>query len=479
MNTVDTSILVVDDDPDVLFATARILKNAGYAVIQGTSGKEALSLSKHHQPDLILLDAVMPDISGIDVLKKLKKGKQTRQLSIILISSLRTGSQAQSEGMEAGADQYIARPIPNRELLARIRAFLRLKSVEKELEKHRNHLEELVDLRTQELKNEIRKKESAQKTLSRQTRSIALNNQIATIFLTAAQEDVFYKTQQLLCDAFHCQYGFIGYLNMEGDLVCPAVSKETWPFPTVIDPVIGPTIYHASDWCGIWNTALAKKTILIQNDPVSGFLPPSKFDNAVAAALMVEKKCIGLIGLANHKTGFAVHTLEQMKLICRFLAPVLSMFIQREKSKNQLKIHAKKLEEKNIALNVLLDNRDEDKKKLADTIMKNFDQLVFPYHHKLQSLRRKKEIQTLLKILEKNTIESLNPLERFIPNVYRHFTPMEIQVADLIKIGKSSKEIADLLNISTRSVFFHRHNIRKKLNIHGEKTNLRTILLSI
>ncbi|MCA1785261.1 MAG: helix-turn-helix transcriptional regulator [Desulfobacteraceae bacterium] len=58
-------------------------------------------------------------------------------------------------------------------------------------------------------------------------------------------------------------------------------------------------------------------------------------------------------------------------------------------------------------------------------------------------------------------------------------TPTEVQVADLIKAGKTSKEIAGVLNISARSVNFHRVNIRRKLHIHGSKTNLRTFLLSL
>lgn len=66
-------ILVVDDDPDVLSATSRILKKAGYYVIKGSSGKDALELAQQQMPDLLLLDVILPDIKGIDVLKKLKK----------------------------------------------------------------------------------------------------------------------------------------------------------------------------------------------------------------------------------------------------------------------------------------------------------------------------------------------------------------------------------------------------------------------
>jgi DNA-binding NarL/FixJ family response regulator len=71
------------------------------------------------------------------------------------------------------------------------------------------------------------------------------------------------------------------------------------------------------------------------------------------------------------------------------------------------------------------------------------------------------------------------PFESSFCNCFSQFTPTEIQVADLIRTGKTSKEIAGLLTMSLRSVHFHRNNIRKKLHIHGTKTNLRTFLMSL
>ncbi|MCG8615226.1 MAG: helix-turn-helix transcriptional regulator, partial [Desulfobacterales bacterium] len=151
---------------------------------------------------------------------------------------------------------------------------------------------------------------------------------------------------------------------------------------------------------------------------------------------------------------------------------------KQDEAELDLRVHVKKLEEKNIALNVLLETRDDQRHQIADTIWQNFDRLVFPYHEKLRE-GRPKDLDTLVKILEKNTIESLAPLEKAVSARYRNFTPMEIQVADLVKLGKTSKEIAGVLNISERSVFFHRNNIRKKLDIHKTSVNLRTRLMGM
>lgn len=468
--------MVIDDDPDVLFATSRVLRKKGYNIIEGVSGQQAIDLAAAHLPDLVLLDAMLPDINGMDVMLALKKKRTTAKIPVIIISSLRIESDDQSHGLETGADAYIARPIENRELLARVEAVLRLKSVEKELEKHRHELEELVDQRTRVLKTEIKKKEAAQALLSRQKRWIAVNNDIAAIFLTQEAEAVYGRITHLLTNTFGCRYGVVGYINSYGDLVCPAVSPNTWP--TVV-PDSAEKIYLQSDWSGIWAAAMETQTSYLENARVNGFYPEVVLQNAMAAPLVVDGSCIGLIGLAEHPEGFTREDQIHVKMMCEFMAPTLSMFIQREKSKLQLKVHARKLEEKNIALNVLLENRDDEKKKLADQITHNFGQLVFPYFERIKTCQDQKSRDTLLKIMEKNTLESLGPLDRGVNRATLQLTPMEIQVADLIKMGKTSKEISGFLNISPRSVFFHRNNIRKKLGIQGKKTNLRSLLLSV
>lgn len=138
-----------------------------------------------------------------------------------------------------------------------------------------------------------------------------------------------------------------------------------------------------------------------------------------------------------------------------------------------------KLAQQNIALNVIMENRDAQQRQLVDAIIVNFQKLVFPYFEKLRVCRDRSSIEMFLDIIETNIRESLSPIQSRSPLVYQNLTPMEIQVADLIKIGRSSKEIADVLNVSLRTVYFYRNNIRKKLNIHNTKANLRSYLVGM
>ncbi len=154
MNT-DSLILVVDDELLILSATTRLLKQAGYKVIEAQTGKQALQSAQEYSPDLVLLDNVLPDIDGLEICRRLKADKKTSNIYICIVSGLKITSKDQSEGLEIGADEYLIRPIENRELLARVNAMLRVIRAEKELEKHRNHLKELVEQRTAELRQEI------------------------------------------------------------------------------------------------------------------------------------------------------------------------------------------------------------------------------------------------------------------------------------------------------------------------------------
>ena len=124
--------MVVDDDPDLLFATARIVKKAGYSVLKASSASDCQALMAKHLPDLMLLDVVLPDMDGRELCRKIKADPTSKDIYIILISCIKKTSDEQSEGLDVGADGYIARPISNRELLARVNAMVRILTAERE-----------------------------------------------------------------------------------------------------------------------------------------------------------------------------------------------------------------------------------------------------------------------------------------------------------------------------------------------------------
>ncbi len=122
----------MDDDPDVLYATARVIKRAGYAVMQASSGEAAMTIARKQKPDIILLDVILPDITGTALCRQIKADPRTCDISVLLTSGMKTASEQQADGLDAGADGYIARPISNRELIARINAMTRILNAERE-----------------------------------------------------------------------------------------------------------------------------------------------------------------------------------------------------------------------------------------------------------------------------------------------------------------------------------------------------------
>jgi PAS domain S-box-containing protein len=137
------------------------------------------------------------------------------------------------------------------------------------------------------------------------------------------------------------------------------------------------------------------------------------------------------------------------------------------------------LQETNTALKILLKQREQDKDDLEDKVLSNVKELILPYIEKLKNTRLDSKQKTYLEILDSNLNEIISPYLKKLSVQFLNFTPMQIQVADLVKAGKTTKEISDLLNLSDRAIEFHRNNIRNNLGLKNKKVNLRTYLLSL
>ena len=134
VNRLQSLILVIDDDAEVREATTRILEKGGFTVISGATAAEAVSLTRQHRPDLLVLDVMLPDGSGVDAAKTVKQEPGLSDVFVVLASGTRISPEEQAEGLSKGlADGYIARPFSQVEFLARIDAFLRIRATQKAL----------------------------------------------------------------------------------------------------------------------------------------------------------------------------------------------------------------------------------------------------------------------------------------------------------------------------------------------------------
>jgi len=145
----------------------------------------------------------------------------------------------------------------------------------------------------------------------------------------------------------------------------------------------------------------------------------------------------------------------------------------------ELEIKSRNLEELNTALKVLLKQREEDRAELEEKISSNLKVLIFPYIEKLKKCRLEPGHMTYVSIVETGLNDILSPFLQKMNSIFMHLTPTEVEIANLIKSGKRTKEIGDLLHVSPGTVKFHRNNIRKKLRLNKDKTNLRSYLISL
>jgi two-component system NtrC family sensor kinase len=170
VHTVD--ILVVDDNEGGRYAKRRTLQRAGFSVIEAASGEEALRLVAIWQPSLVLLDVNLPDISGLEVCRRIKSDPVTAGTIVVQISATFTDRHDRVQGLDEGAEVYLVEPVHPEELIATIRAMQRLRDTERALRQAYDTLESRVQERTAQLaqtnaalQQEIAERQRAEETL--------------------------------------------------------------------------------------------------------------------------------------------------------------------------------------------------------------------------------------------------------------------------------------------------------------------------
>ncbi len=126
MEAMRDRVLVVDDEPDVRMLLRTNLRAAGFDVLEASNGSEGLSIAKHEMPTVIILDLMMPEMSGIEVCRALRKHPPTSRIPILMLTA-KTAEEDKVAGFEVGADDYVTKPFSPREVVLRVRAVARRK----------------------------------------------------------------------------------------------------------------------------------------------------------------------------------------------------------------------------------------------------------------------------------------------------------------------------------------------------------------
>jgi two-component system, OmpR family, alkaline phosphatase synthesis response regulator PhoP len=139
-------ILVVDDEPAIREYETTLLSELGHEVLVAADGTEALELARAKQPHLVLLDIMMPELSGIEVCRQLRSDPRTRDIRVIVVSAV-DAKRALEESIIAGADDFLAKPIHALELMVRVRSILRVRNIPDEEERLEAYVKNLQAMR--------------------------------------------------------------------------------------------------------------------------------------------------------------------------------------------------------------------------------------------------------------------------------------------------------------------------------------------
>ena len=249
------------------------------------------------------------------------------------------------------------------------------------------------------------------------------------------------------------------------------------------------TGWSASEWIGKKATPLIHPEDLpLANEHLRNFMSGKKVGPTVIRILtksgdarIVEfvptpltenNEVVGILGIARDVT--------ERKRTEEALKKTHDELEQRvEKRTEELRNQRNHLEELNIALKVLLRKREADKQIIQEQILSNVKKLVMPYIEKLKASKMNESQSTFLEVIESNLTEIITPFSTILSSEKFGLTPAELRIADLIKQGKGTKEIAEIINLSPKTVGRHRESIRKKLGIKNRKINLQSRLNSL
>jgi len=142
--TMPGKILIVDDESAARLALATLLRREGFEVTEVRDGATALAHCASFCPDLVLLDILMPGMDGFEVCRRIKATPQTRLTPVVLITGL-SATEDRIQGINAGADDFLSKPVNKLELLKRVENMLRLRHVTDELERLRRYIEGMED----------------------------------------------------------------------------------------------------------------------------------------------------------------------------------------------------------------------------------------------------------------------------------------------------------------------------------------------
>ncbi len=435
-------ILPVDDEVIIATRLQELLVSIGYDVpdIAG-SGEDAIGLAKTLKPDLIIMDIVMP--GSMDGIAAAEKIRADLDIPVIFLTAYSDETHIARAKLSDPLG-YILKPFDENQIKSAIELALHKNDVDKLLKEANQTLEHRIRLRTAELTEsnfklfeEIQEHKKTEAALVEQTR----RNEM--IFQTAMEGFWIADTSGVILEANPSAASILGYAPEE------LLRKSIYDFEPEDHRRLAPHI---------------RKAVRKGSNHYE-----SQFLNKEGAVISLE-----------FSTNFL--DLGEKSFLFSFFSDVTkrNQLVASLKDRDaELRIKAQNLKEVNTALKSLLKKRDSDRMDLEEKVLFNVKEMITPYIRKLRETKLDEKQGIYLTILESNVKDIISPFSPKLTSRHYKFTKSELQIAKLVRMGITSKEIAELMGLSRRTIESHRDRIRKKIGLDSRKRNLRTFLMSI
>ena len=411
-------VLVIDDEPALQKAMYKILKNENYEIAFASNGLEGLAHLEKEKPDLIFLDLRMPGLDGFGFLEKLHIIPDDPYHVVVITGH---GDDREVEkSFELGVNFFLRKPLSLIEVRCLAKRCLEMKANERELREHRSSLEKIVAERTQALINQVRFQQN---------------------LIDSIPVPVYFKDNKLRY--LGCNRSFAESLGCTKEDIIGKTEPEITKGKLA-------RIHEQQD------LQILKTTLTTSYEVSYSYPDGTEHDLLVFKSLFFNNDASigGIIGTNLDIT-------------------------ERNKAQVKAELHAEELNNTNTALRVLLKQVNENKAEMESKVLDNFTRLVNPYLDLLDENLAHTRQQEYIRVIQENIKKITSSFSVNLSSSYLNLSPREIQVADLVRQGRSNKDAANILNISVNAVEFHRNNLRKKLGLQNKKINLRTYLLTM
>jgi len=426
------SILFVDDEKLIRKSFTRELRTEGFAVTAAAGGGEAIGALEKKKYDLVITDLMMPEVDGFGVLKAAKE--LAPQTSVIILTGYGDMRSA-IDALRLGADDFTLKPCEIDEIVFRIRRCLEKRSLLQRLAAQNQQLEEEINQR---------------RLMEAQLRESENRFRLA---LDAASNGVW--DRNLVTGEVY--YGANWQRTLGYEVGSEISGEKTFE-----------SLLHPDD----------RERVLAEREAhVQGKTPHYEVEYRIRNKAGNWQWMLSRgRAVARDEQGRAQRIIGTLTDITRLKEVEAELKRAQTELEQRVRERTVELSESNVALTVLLKKREEDRATLAEQVLSNTTRLVEPFFDRLNETRLTEQQQVLVDILRANIKELTSPFASNFSSKLVRLTPAEIQVANMVKLGKRSKEIAEIMHLSPGTINIHRKNIRRKLDIAHQKTNLQSML---